>query len=89
MSKLYWRIFLAFWAVIILTTVVTSLVNALCFADEVEFTRAQMIRASRDALGEPAAARTAFAQAVRAGGLDDGVLRYVRQRITEIEANSP
>lgn len=44
---------------------------------------------ARDALGEPAAARTAFAQALRAGGLDDGVLRYVRQRITEIEANSP
>jgi len=39
---------------------------------------------ARDALGDKAAARAALQQAERAGGLADGVLRYVRQRIGEL-----
>lgn len=54
MSKLYWRIFFAFWVVIIMTTVVTSAVNSLFFADEVDFTRTETIRSSLDALSEQA-----------------------------------
>lgn len=65
MSKLYWRIFLAFWAVIILTTVLTSVLNSLFFEDEVEFMRAQSIRSSLDALGEQAE------RALRSGGEDE------------------
>jgi MSHA biogenesis protein MshN len=42
---------------------------------------------ARDGLGDTAAARDAFRQAERVGGLDGGVLRYVRQRIHELEGS--
>jgi len=74
MSKLYWRIFLAFWAVIILTTVVTGALNSLFFADEVEFTRAQVIRDSLDALSEQAE------RALRSGG-EDELRSWLRRRV--------
>lgn len=74
MSKLYWRIFLAFWAVIILTTIVTSAVNSLFFADEVALTRAQSLRASLDALSEQAE------RALQAGG-ESALRDWLRRRV--------
>jgi len=54
MSRLYWRIFIAFWAVIILTVVVTVTVNTVVLRDDVATSRLQALFASMDALTEQA-----------------------------------
>ncbi len=54
MSRLYWRIFIAFWMVIVLTMVATVTVNTLISRDDVETSRLQALFASLDALAEQA-----------------------------------
>lgn len=54
MPRLYWRIFIAFWAVIILTVVVTVTVNTVVLRDDVATSRLQALFASMDALTEQA-----------------------------------
>ena len=62
MTRLYWKIFLAFWAVIILTVAVTVTVNSIVFRDEAEANRINALRRSFEALSGEAQ------QALDAGG---------------------
>jgi two-component system sensor histidine kinase CpxA len=72
-SNLYWRIFLAFWAVIIATTLITVSFNSLAFRDQQADTRFESGRAALDALSE---------QAQRALDADgrEGLVRWLRVR---------
>ena len=73
MTRLYWRIFLAFWLVLIAAVLVTAGVNAVIFRDEVASTRADALRASLDALAEQAERR------LRVAGVD-GLRDWLRER---------
>ncbi len=57
MNRLYWRIFLAFWLVIILTIVVTVTVNSISLRSEVADTHFATLSGSLDALAEQAQSR--------------------------------
>jgi two-component system sensor histidine kinase CpxA len=54
MSRLYWRIFIAFWLVLLATMIVTGVVNRLTLDEDVASFRLQSLRASMDALTEQA-----------------------------------
>jgi len=54
MSRLYWKIFLAFWLVIITTIMITVVVNNVVFREQLATTRFNAMRASLDALTEQA-----------------------------------
>lgn len=73
MSKLYWRIFLAFWAVLIVTTVITVAVNAIAFRDQEASTRFESVRALLDAV-------SAQAQRVLADEGEEGLRAWLRSR---------
>lgn len=76
MTRLYWRIFLAFWLVLIAAIVVTAAVNSIMFDDEVALTRADTLRGSLDALAEQAERR------LRRDGVD-GLRDWLRERRQE------
>lgn len=57
MNRLYWRIFLAFWLVIIMTIVVTVTVGSISLRTEVADTRFAALSGSLDALAEQAQGR--------------------------------
>jgi two-component system OmpR family sensor kinase len=54
MTRLYWKIFLAFWAVIILTVAITVTVNSIVFRDEADSKRFNAIRDSLEGLADHA-----------------------------------
>jgi two-component system OmpR family sensor kinase len=54
MTRLYWKIFLAFWAVIILTVAITVTVNSIVFRDEADSKRFNAIRDSLEGLSDHA-----------------------------------
>jgi two-component system sensor histidine kinase CpxA len=54
MTRLYWKIFLSFWVVIILTVVITVTVNSIVFRDEADNTRFNALRGSLAGLSERA-----------------------------------
>jgi signal transduction histidine kinase len=54
MTRLYWRIFLVFWTVIVLTTIVTVSINSIIYDDDVANSRRATMRATLDALAEQA-----------------------------------
>jgi two-component system sensor histidine kinase CpxA len=54
MSRLYWKIFIAFWLVLLLTIIVTVTVNRLTLSDDVASSRMETLSASMDALAEQA-----------------------------------
>jgi len=54
MSRLYWRIFVSFWLVIVLTLTLAITGNSIVFRAELEDVRLQSLRAAIDALAEQA-----------------------------------
>jgi two-component system sensor histidine kinase CpxA len=54
MTRLYWKIFLAFWVVIILTVAITVTVNSIVFRDEADSKRFNALRSSLEGLTERA-----------------------------------
>ena len=54
MKRLYWRIFLSFWAVIVVTTAISMGMTALLLRDDVAVGRAEALRGSLGALSEQA-----------------------------------
>jgi len=54
MTRLYWRIFLSFWLVIIMTVIVTVAVNSIAFRDELVNTRFSALRDSLEILSRQA-----------------------------------
>ena len=54
MTQLYWRIFLSFWLVIIMTVIITVAVNSIAFRDELVNTRFSALRDSLDGLSRQA-----------------------------------
>jgi two-component system sensor histidine kinase CpxA len=54
MSRLYWKIFVSFWLVLLATMVVTAAVNRLTADEDLATFRLQSLRASLDALAEQA-----------------------------------
>jgi hypothetical protein len=78
MTRLYWKIFLAFWAVIILTVAVTITVNSIVFRDKVDSSRIEELRGSLEGLS---------GQAQHA--LDKGGVRGLRGWLTRRQAMLP
>jgi two-component system sensor histidine kinase CpxA len=73
MTRLYWRIFISFWLVIIMTVIVTVAVNSIAFRDEMENTRFSALRDSLDILSRQAQ------QALDEEG-EDGLRDWLRAR---------
>jgi two-component system sensor histidine kinase CpxA len=78
MTRLYWKIFLAFWAVIILTVAVTITVNSIVFRDKADSTRIDELRGSLEGLS---------AQAQKA--LDEGGVQGLRGWLTRRQGMLP
>ena len=62
MTRLYWKIFLAFWAVIILTVAITITVNSIVFRDEADSGRINELRNAFEGVSQQAQ------QALKYGG---------------------
>lgn len=73
MNRLYWRIFLAFWLVIIVTIVLTVSVSSVVLRNEVADTRFATLSGSLDALAEQAQNR------LRSSGLA-GLTEWLREQ---------
>jgi len=73
MTRLYWRIFLSFWLVIIMTVIVTVVVNSIAFRDELVNTRFSALHDSLEILSRQAQ------QALDEGG-EDGLRDWLRIR---------
>lgn len=78
MTRVYWRIFLAFWLVLVVTVLVTAGVNWVVFRDELAYTRADTLRDSLDALAEQAQRR------LRGDGLEG-----LRDWLRDLQAGAP
>lgn len=73
MSRLFWRIFLSFWLVIVLTLVLAVTANSIVFRAELENVRLESLRGTLDALAEQAE------RELRRGG-EDGLRDWLRRR---------
>ena len=73
MTRLYWRIFLSFWLVIIMTVIVTVAVNTIAFRDELVNSRFSALRDSLEILSRQAQ------QALDDGG-EDGLRTWLEIR---------
>ena len=73
MTRLYWRIFISFWLVIIMTVIVTVAVNSIVFRDELVNTRFKVLRDSLEILSRQAQ------QALDEGG-EDGLRDWLKSR---------
>lgn len=78
MTRVYWRIFLTFWLVLVMAVVVTVGLNAIMFRDEVAYTRADTLRGSLDALSEQAERR-----------LQQSGTEGLRDWLRELQSDSP
>jgi len=73
MSRLFWRIFLSFWLVIVLTLALAVTGNSIVFRAEIESVRLESLRGTLDALAEQAE------RELRRNG-DDGLRDWLRRR---------
>lgn len=73
MTRLYWRIFISFWLVIIMTVILTVAVNSIAFRDELVNTRFSALRDSLEILSRQAQ------QALDEGG-EDGLRDWLKKR---------
>jgi signal transduction histidine kinase len=73
MTQLYWRIFLSFWLVIIMTVIITVAVNSIAFRDEMVNTRFSALRDSLDVLSRQA-------QLALDSGGEDGLKTWLKTR---------
>jgi two-component system sensor histidine kinase CpxA len=73
MTRLYWRIFISFWLVIIMTVIVTVAVNSIAFRDEIVNSRFSALRDSMELLSQQAQ------QALDEGG-ENGLRDWLQMR---------
>lgn len=73
MSRLFWRIFLSFWLVIVLTLALAVTGNSIVFRAELENVRLESLRGTLDALAEQAE------RELQRGG-EDGLRDWLRRR---------
>jgi two-component system sensor histidine kinase CpxA len=73
MSRLFWRIFLSFWLVIVLTLALAVTGNSIVFRAELENVRLESLRGTLDALAEQAE------RELRRGG-EEGLRDWLRRR---------